>query len=108
MGTTAPALKRTRADGKPMFWRAHPGLAKGKVRHVGDPVACVVAETWAQAKDAAEKVEVDYEDLPLTQPVWDEGPAWTGRILADRAHRWGWEPKVSLEDALAELEAGLR
>ncbi|HEX2650077.1 MAG TPA: xanthine dehydrogenase family protein molybdopterin-binding subunit [Burkholderiales bacterium] len=74
IGTTSPALKRTRPDGKPMFWRAHPGLAKGKVRHVGDPVACVVAETWAQAKDAAEQVEVDYEDLPITQPVWDECP----------------------------------
>ena len=74
VGTTAPALKRTRPDGKPMFWRAHPGLAKGKVRHVGDPVACVVAETAAQAKDAAELVEVDYEDLPLSQPVWDECP----------------------------------
>jgi len=74
VGTTAPALKRTRPDGKPMFWRAHPGLAKGKVRHVGDPVACVVAETAAQAKDAAELVEVDYEDLPISAPVWDECP----------------------------------
>jgi nucleoside-diphosphate-sugar epimerase len=42
------------------------------------------------------------------EPVWEDGPAWTGRILADRARRWGWEPKVSLDDALAELEAGLR
>ena len=74
VGTTAPALKRMRPDGKPMFWRAHPGLAKGKVRHVGDPVACVLADTWEQAKDAAELVEVDYEDLPLSQPVWDECP----------------------------------
>jgi carbon-monoxide dehydrogenase large subunit len=74
VGTTAPALKRTRPDGTPMFWRAHPGLAKGKVRHVGDPVACVVAETFAQAKDAAEQVAIDYEDLPLRTPVWDECP----------------------------------
>jgi nucleoside-diphosphate-sugar epimerase len=42
------------------------------------------------------------------EPVWDEGTAWTGRIVADRARRWGWESKVTLEDALAELEAGLR
>ena len=33
VGTTAPSLKRSRPDGTPMFWRAHPGLAKGKVRH---------------------------------------------------------------------------
>ena len=41
-----------------------PILATGKVRHVGDRVALVVAQTPAQAKDAAELVEVDYEPLP--------------------------------------------
>jgi aerobic carbon-monoxide dehydrogenase large subunit len=40
-----------------------PILAAGTVKHVGDPVAMVIAETLAQAKDAAEKVEVDYEPL---------------------------------------------
>jgi len=40
-----------------------PVLALNKVAHVGDPVAMVIAETLAQAKDAAEKVEVDYEPL---------------------------------------------
>jgi carbon-monoxide dehydrogenase large subunit len=39
-------------------------LALHEVRHVGDPVALVVAQTLAQAKDAADKVEVDYEVLP--------------------------------------------
>jgi len=74
VGATAPSLKRSRPDGAPMFWRAHPGLAKGKVRHVGDPVAIVAAETHAQAKDAAELVMVDYEPLPVSAPVWDECP----------------------------------
>ena len=74
VGTTSPALKRTRPDGSPMFWRPQPGLAKGKVRHVGDAVAAVVAETFEQAKDAADQVNVDYEDLPITAPVWDECP----------------------------------
>lgn len=41
-------------------------------------------------------------------PVWREDPVWTGRLLADRAHRWGWRPTVHLERALAEIEAGLR
>src|SRR3954449_101576 len=40
-------------------------LAVGKVRHVGDPVAAVVARTRALARDAAELVEVKYEPLPL-------------------------------------------
>jgi carbon-monoxide dehydrogenase large subunit len=74
LGTTAPTLKRTRPDGKPGFWRPHPGLAKHLVRHVGDPVAIVAARTLAQARDAAERVAVDYEALPVSEPVWDECP----------------------------------
>ena len=42
----------------------HPALANGKACHVGDPVAVVIAETLAQARDAAEKVKVDYAVLP--------------------------------------------
>ena len=51
-------------DGSPMKAGAHPALAQGKVRYVGDHVAVVIAETLAQAKDAAEKIDVDYEVLP--------------------------------------------
>ena len=48
---------------------AAPSLAKGKVRFVGEAVACVVAETAVQAKDAAEAVELDIEELPaVTSP----------------------------------------
>ena len=43
---------------------ARPSLPTDKVRYVGDPIACVVAETAAQAKDAAEAVQVDIEPLP--------------------------------------------
>jgi 2-alkyl-3-oxoalkanoate reductase len=41
-------------------------------------------------------------------PVWDDRPAWTGQILADRARAWGWVPEVDLDRALAEIAAGLR
>jgi carbon-monoxide dehydrogenase large subunit len=51
-------------DGTPMVEPPHPVLAQGKVRHVGDPVAVIVAETKAQARDAAELVNVDYKELP--------------------------------------------
>jgi carbon-monoxide dehydrogenase large subunit len=51
-------------DGSPMKAAPHPALAHGKANHVGDAVAVVIAETLAQAKDAAEKVKVDYELLP--------------------------------------------
>ncbi|MDQ2089716.1 xanthine dehydrogenase family protein molybdopterin-binding subunit [Marimonas arenosa] len=54
----------TDRHGEPMQEPAHPVLAQGKVRHVGDPIAAVVAETLEQAKDAAEAIEVDLEELP--------------------------------------------
>jgi carbon-monoxide dehydrogenase large subunit len=54
----------TDVNGQPMKEPPHPCLAQGKVRYVGDQVAVVVAETQAQARDAAELVEVDYEVLP--------------------------------------------
>src|ERR1700724_2857227 len=51
-------------DGAPMKMAPHPALATGKACHVGDPVAVVVAETLALARDAAEKVMCDFEVLP--------------------------------------------
>jgi carbon-monoxide dehydrogenase large subunit len=51
-------------DGSPMKMAPHPALANGKACHVGDPVAVVIGETLAQARDAGEKVKVDYSVLP--------------------------------------------
>ena len=60
----------TSKDGSQMKMAPRPALAHGKANHVGDAVAVVVAETPAQAKDAAEKVKVDYEVLPaVTDPA---------------------------------------
>ncbi len=54
----------TDRNGEPMQEPPHPILAQGKVRHVGDPIAAVVADTLEQAKDAAEAIELDIEELP--------------------------------------------
>jgi aerobic carbon-monoxide dehydrogenase large subunit len=54
----------TGKGGVPMKEPPHPALAQGKVRHVGDPVAFVIADTLAAARDAAASVAVDYESLP--------------------------------------------
>jgi carbon-monoxide dehydrogenase large subunit len=51
-------------DGSPLKKPRRDALATERVRYVGDPVACVIAETLAQAKDAAEAVTVDIEPLP--------------------------------------------
>jgi carbon-monoxide dehydrogenase large subunit len=56
-------------DGSPMRKPARPALPTDKVRFVGDPIACVIADTLVQAKDAAEAIEVDIELLPaVTDP----------------------------------------
>ena len=54
------------------------GAGNDKVRHVGQPVALVVAETLAQARDAAEAIVVDYEELPAVVDA---------RAQSSRAHR---------------------
>ncbi len=85
LGMPKANMPRKRPDGKPMFAPQRPALVTDRVRYVGDPVAMVVASTLAEAKDAAELVEVDYEALPsvtLTEDtvkpdapaVWSECP----------------------------------
>jgi aerobic carbon-monoxide dehydrogenase large subunit len=54
----------TDVNGQPMKEPPHPVLAQGKACHVGDQVAMVIADSYQQAKDASELVEVDYEVLP--------------------------------------------
>lgn len=58
-------------DGSPMYKPRYPVLAEDRVRWVGDCVAFVVAETVAQAMDAAELIEVDYEPLPVVVSTAD-------------------------------------
>ena len=65
-------------DGSPMRAGPHPVLAQGKVRYVGDHVAVVVAETLAQAKSAAELIDVSYTEL---DPVVDPADAPGGKSL---------------------------
>ncbi|MDE2229245.1 MAG: xanthine dehydrogenase family protein molybdopterin-binding subunit [Alphaproteobacteria bacterium] len=85
LGTLRARVTRRRPDGSPNFQPPYRVLALDRVHHVGDPVAAVVAETLAQAKDAAELVAVDYEILPAVTgtagtlatdapKVWDEIP----------------------------------
>ncbi|MBV8088511.1 MAG: xanthine dehydrogenase family protein molybdopterin-binding subunit, partial [Alphaproteobacteria bacterium] len=79
------AMPRKKADGSPMFAPQRPALVIDRARYVGDPVAMLIADTLAQAKDAAELIEVDYEPLPSVTStadaalpdaprVWDENP----------------------------------
>jgi aerobic carbon-monoxide dehydrogenase large subunit len=58
-------------DGSPMAEPPHPVLALDKVRHVGDPVAVVVAHTKQAAKDAAELIDIHFQDLPAVPSIAD-------------------------------------
>jgi carbon-monoxide dehydrogenase large subunit len=58
-------------DGSPIRYTPRPALAGDKVRYVGDPIACVIAETVAQAKDAAETIALDVEPLPAVMIARD-------------------------------------
>jgi carbon-monoxide dehydrogenase large subunit len=103
LGCAVPIKNRdgtSRADPK------RPVLARGRVRHVGDPVAFVVAETLAAARDAAERISVDYDTRPAVadmreaqQPgaplVWDDAP---GNLVFD----WEVGNKAKMEKEFAE------
>ena len=65
---TAPLVSR---DGKPRHDTPRPVLAVEKARHVGEPVALVVGETLTAARDGAETIEVEYEQLPAVTQAKD-------------------------------------
>ncbi|HEV2303101.1 MAG TPA: xanthine dehydrogenase family protein, partial [Stellaceae bacterium] len=85
LGALRPGVPRRKRDGSPAFVAPQPILAQGVVRYVGEPVAFVVAESLAAAKDAAELITVEYEGLPAivgaaaalapgAPAVWPENP----------------------------------
>src|SRR5881409_1510462 len=96
LGTMKMTLKRKRPDGSPMWAPPHHGLTRERARYVGDPVAMVVADTLAQAEDAAELLEIDYEPLSAVTStadavggpaVWEECPDNVSNVheVGDRA-----------------------
>ena len=85
LGNLPTDRSRKRRDGTPAFPTPRPALIRDRVRHVGDPLALVVATSPEAAADAAELVAVDYEPLPAVSgaaratsggaaAVWDEAP----------------------------------
>ena len=80
----------TDTSGQPMKEPAHPILAQGKVRYVGDHVAMVVAETLEQARNAAELVHVNYDVLPAVVDVRDAAKATALHEVAPDNHCYKW------------------
>ncbi|MGH8679719.1 MAG: xanthine dehydrogenase family protein molybdopterin-binding subunit [Burkholderiales bacterium] len=105
-----PGLKR--ADGKPMTAPPYYPLAVGEVRFVGEAVAAVIAQTRLQAEDAAEQVQVEYEELPVVvtidaatavgaPQIWPDAP---GNIAAQT--RFG--DKKACDEAFAKAKHVIR
>jgi len=96
----------TGSDGKPMNEPPHPVLAQGKVRHVGDQVALVIAETLLQAKDAAELIDVDYEMLPSVVNCVDAlkpgAPQIHDQAPGNKCYTWALGDKAAVDAAFAK------
>jgi len=95
-------------DGSPMAEPMHPALAIGKVRHVGDQVAVVIAETRAQARDAAEAIIVDYDVLPaaatMDQALAGGAPQIHEAAPGNLCYDWHIGDKAALDAAFAKAQ----
>ncbi|SFR56308.1 xanthine dehydrogenase family protein molybdopterin-binding subunit [Litoreibacter janthinus] len=79
----------TNRDGTQGAAPVRPILAKGRVRFVGEPIAMVVADSLEQAKDAAELIGFDYNDLPVHMDLSEGGPAIHPEAPDNVAYDWG-------------------
>ncbi len=93
-------------DGKAPKPPPRPVLAHGRVRYVGEPVAAVIAETYAQAREAAELIQIDYNDLPAAVALADAPQAATihpeapGNVLTT----WTLGDKAKTDAAFADAD----
>ena len=92
-------------DGKPMKEPPYPALAGETLRFVGDRVAVVVAETLEQAKDAAEKLNVDYEELDCVISPADAAEPGAPQLHADAPHNVCFEWEIGDKEATEEAFA---
>lgn len=93
-------------DGEPMKEPKRPVLAHGKVRHVGDAYAAVIAETAEQARDAAEAIEADIEELPAVidmKSALEGGALVHDEIGTNQCFDWGW-----IEDNRAATDEAIK
>jgi carbon-monoxide dehydrogenase large subunit len=95
----------TDKHGDPMQEPGHPILATGKVRHVGEPIAAVVAETLEQARDAAEAIDLDISELPavvdMKAALAADAPKVHDELPGNLCYDWGFveENKAAVEEA---------
>ncbi|MEO1550897.1 MAG: xanthine dehydrogenase family protein molybdopterin-binding subunit, partial [Pseudomonadota bacterium] len=93
--------------GEPMQEPAHPVLAQGKVRHVGDPIAAVVADSLDEARDAAAAIELDLTELPavvdMVEAVKDGATKVHDDLTSNICYDWGF-----VEDNREAVDAAIK
>ena len=99
------AVKVKNRDGSDQVAPPHPALADGVVRHVGDPVAFVVAETAAAARDAAELIAVDYETEPANTDLARAMEPGTPLVWPDAANNVAFDWQIGDKAATDALFA---
>jgi nucleoside-diphosphate-sugar epimerase len=88
-------------------------LATGRIADADDPSrgpvagACTAVNACAGSATVREYYET-VTDAVGVEPVWEDRPAWTAHVLADRARAWGWTPTVTFDQARTELASGLQ
>src|SRR6267143_625040 len=96
----------TDVNGQPMKEPPHPCLAQGKARYVGDHVAVVIADTYQQARDAAELIKVEYEELPAVvraAAARKKGAPVVHDIAPDNTcYVWGLGDKAAVDKAFSD------
>ncbi len=97
----------TSRDGEVMQEPGHPVLAQGKVRFVGDMIAAVVAETEEAARDAAEAIELDIEELPavvdMKAALAEGSPKVHDDLTGNLCYDWGF-----VEDNRDAVDAAIK
>lgn len=88
-------------------------VAAGTVATAADPLSGPVESTTTAVVVTGEHATWREYHGAVTEalgvePEWTDQPGWTGRLLAERAAAWGWSPRVTLAQAMAELQDGLR
>lgn len=96
-----PALPVTNRDGSKGAQPVRPVLATDTVRYVGEPIAVIVAESRRAAKDAAELIELETEDLPVSLALEPGGPTIHAEAPGNLAYDWAFGDEEATEAAFA-------
>ena len=99
MDISMPGLPIGNLDGSKGATPLRPMLAKGRVRYVGEPVAAIIADTAEQARDAAEMIMLDIDDLPAKMDVDAGGELLHAEAPQNRAFDWGMGDKDATQAA---------